>query len=687
MTISTRAQRLSVRDLYRILALRFAPTSIVRSARAPKEVVERLKNWMPYSQRSPSQLRRLVLQALNDSRTVDLLDVKFHPPVDAPLGEELKRVLQGLKRVIVIPSVADLDEAANERYLGIAAFQNFAHHFVDGTAIGISGGLALQAFLQELDLSRLMSLSLFALNCQGGRQPTSITADILLGELLARHWQTLVAPDAPKPKVTVEPSHLSTDTLDFAFVSVQKPDEALRQKGVAAEVLGYRLTRNGSLFDTAPLCPQVHAVPLSLLQKMVQKGKWVVALATDAEALSATYRAQRAGSLLFNALVTDDRCAVAVLRQMTPRHRLADVPQRQRWWTISQRFRVAHLRYGNSTGHFSNKAVAKRLHLSRKQVPKLLDEAMQGDDDELPLVQLKVKPPSVEHELELALLETWKLKEVRVVPTFDDDEKGYAALGEAAKEFFWQLAEDKDSFCVGISWGRSLLAMVEASALTEVTKRLRRLKELTFVALVHIPPAHSPLLLGTAPSSLLGTLMLRFNASSNTLRSLPFSVSCKTFRSDEPAPLLDAVFTGIGIFGTGKLIEAYSHELGLKVETRKWQGEMLFQFFDRKGRLMPDRWNGKVQALPLTKLQQMVAEGKPVVVIARSEQKAQAVRAAHRAQLFNCLVVDRSLAKALLAGNVRRPFSCGRGSGATERGKRDKGCGARDTALDTSDIL
>ncbi|MFN3421844.1 MAG: sugar-binding domain-containing protein [Armatimonadota bacterium] len=558
----------------------------------------------------------------------------------------MKRVLQGLKRVIVIPSVADLDEAANERYLGLSAFQHFAPYFSDGTAIGISGGLALQAFLQELDLSRITSLRLFALNCQGSGQPTITTADILLCDLLARHWQTLVAPNAPKPKVNVEPSQLSPDILDFAFVSVQKPDEALRQKGVAAEVLGYRLTHNGLLFDTAPLCPHVRAVPLSFLQKMVQKGKWVVALAADAEALLAIYRARRVGGLLFNALVTDDRCATAVLRQMASRHRLADIPQRQQWWAISQRFRVAHLRYGDSKGHFSNKAIAKRLHLSRKQVPKLLDEAMQGDCDKSPLVQLKVKPPSFEHELELALLENWKLKEVWVVPTFNDDEQGYAALGEAAKEFFWQLAEDKENFCVGISWGRSLLAMVEALALTEMTKRLTALKKLTFVALVHIPPAHSPLLLGTAPSSLLGTLLLRFNASPKTL---PFSVSCKTFRSNEPAPVLDAVFTGIGIFGKGKLIEAYSRELGLKIETRKWQGEMLFQFFDRKGRLLPDRWSGKVQALPLTELRRMVMEGKPVVIVARGEQKAQAVRAAYRAQLFNCLVVDRSLARALLA--------------------------------------
>ncbi len=649
MAVSTKATIISERDLYRILALRYAPTSAVRSAKAPKEVVEQLKNWLPYSQRSSSQLRRLVLQALDDLRTVELLYVKFHPPIDKPLGEELRQVLQGLKCAIVIPSIADLDEAANERYLGIAAFQNFAHHFADGTAIGISGGLALQAFLQELDLSRLMGLRLFALNCQGIGQPNSITADILLCDLLARHWQTLVAPDAPKPKVNVEPSKLSPDILDFAFVSVQKPNESLRQKGVAAEVLGYRFMHNGLLFDTAPLSPQVSTVPLSLLQKMVQKGKWVVALATDAEALLATYRAQRVGGLLFNALITDDCCAIAVLRQMAPRYRLADIPQRQQWWAISQRFRVAHLRYGNSTGHFSNKAIAKRLNLSRKQVPKLLDEAMQGGCDNLPLVQLKVKPLSVEHELELSLLEIWKLKEVRVVPTFDDDEQGYEALGEAATEFFWQLAEGKENFRVGISWGRSLLAMVEALASTEVTNRLTGLKKLTFVALVHIPPAHSPLLLGTAPSSLLGTLLLRFNESPNTLRPLPFSVSCITFRSDEPALILDAVFTGIGIFGTGKLIEAYSRELGLRVETRKWQGEMLFQFFDQKGRLMPDRWSGKVQALPLTKLQQMVAEGKPVVVIARGEQKAQAVRAAYLARLFNCLVIDRSLARALLA--------------------------------------
>ncbi len=678
MAASPRVQGLSVRDLYRICALRFAPASLVRSARAPKEVVERLKKWLPYAQRSLPQLRRMVLQALDDPRAADLLEVAFCPPFDEPLGDELKGILQGLRCAIVIPSVADLDATANERFLGLAAFQHFAPHFADGTAIGVSGGLAVQAFLNCLDLPSLFRLRLFALNCQGSGQLTSKTADILLGDLLARHWQTLIAPHATKPQVTVDPSHLSSALLDFAFVSVKAPEELLKQQGVAAEVLGYRLMRDGLPFYPAPLCPQVRAVPLSLLQKMVREGKWVVAFATDAEALWATYQAQRVGGLLFNALVTDDRCAVALLRQRASQRRLADVPQRQRWWGVSQRFRVAYLRYGGATGHPSNDAIAKQLHLSRKQVPKLLDEALQGDGETLPVVRLRVKPPSVEHALELALLETWNLREVRVVPTFDD-ERGYAALGEAAAEFLWQLAEGQAKFCVGIGWGWSVLAMVEALAQVGAAKRLPLLRQLTFIGLIHVPPAHSPLLLGTAPLSLLGTLMLRFFAA--TPHPLPFSIACQIFNSNEPIPPLDAIFTGIGIRG-GKLITAYAHELGLAVETHKWQGELLFQFFDRKGRLLPDRWEGRVQALPLTEVSQMATKGKPVVVIARGAQKAQAVQAAYRAQLFNCLVIDRSLAEALLVGKRRSPFSCGKGSGAEGRGRWDRGKGARDTRLD-----
>ncbi|MCS7264543.1 MAG: sugar-binding domain-containing protein [Armatimonadetes bacterium] len=287
--------------------------------------------------------------------------------------------------------------------------------------------------------------------------------------------------------------------------------------------------------------------------------------------------------------------------------------------------------------------------MSRKQVPKLLDEALQIYGEFPPLLQLEVKPPSQQHQLELALLETWKLKEVRVVPTFFEDEQVYAALGKAAAEFFWKLAEAKKQFCVGIGWGRSILAMIDALMSPQFSEPLKMLKQLTFVALISVPSAHSPLLLGTAPQSLLGTLMLRF---STKIHPLPFSVSCMAFQNGEPITTMNAIFTGIGIFAKGKLIEAYAHELGLKIKRSRWLGEMLFQFFDRKGHLLPDQWNGRVQALPLINLQKMVSEGKPVVVIAKGKQKAKALIAANKAKLFNCIIVDRSLAKALLKGGA-----------------------------------
>ncbi len=647
MTI--KATRLSDRDLYRILALRYAPTSIINSAKAPKEVIERLKVWLPYTELSASQLRRMVLKALEDPRAKEFLEAEIHPPVDEPLSEELKRVLNGVRCVLVTPSVADLDAASNERYLGFAAFHHFSPQLVEGLAIGISGGLPVQAFLQQLKLTDLTKLRLFALNCQSGSQLSETTADILLGDILARNWRALVAPNAPQLQVTTDPSLLSTQILDFALVSVQVPDERLRQQGIMAEVLGYRLMFNGSLSDSQPICPKVQTVPLSLLQKMVKMGKWVVAFVTDANALLAVYQAHRIGGLLFNALVTDDRCAVDLMRKINPSFRLFNIPQRQQWWSVSQKFRVAHLRYGHSSEHLSNKAIAERLNLSRKQVPKLLDEALQSEKDGLPLVQLKVKPTCVEHQLELALLETWNLREVRVVPSFDDDEQGYNALGKAAAGFFWQLAEGKESFCVGISWGRSVLAMVDALMLPELTERVTKLKQLTFIALVNIPPAHSPLLLGTTPQSLLGTLMLRFSNSPNTHR-LTFSLSCLTFQNDHSVPTLDAVFTGIGVLSTGRLIQAYASELRISFKRKNLFGEMLFQFFDRKGKVLPDQWNGRVKTFLLSRLQDMVAKGKPVVVIAKGKQKLQALKAASQSKLFNCLIVDRSLAEAMLAG-------------------------------------
>jgi len=546
-----------------------------------------------------------------------------------------------------VPSIADLDSVANERYLGIAAFHHLAPKACGSISVGVSGGLPIHAFLQQLDLTFVTGWRFFALNCPTGGQPIWTTGSILLGDLLARHWHNLVIPDAPKPQVSVEPTQISPDDLDWALVSVTTPTEEVKRQGVVADVLGYGLKGDGSLLSPAPICPQIRSVPLSLLQRMVSKGKWVIAFGANADALLAFYRAQRAGGLMFNGIVTDDRCAAELIRKVNPTWRLADIPQREKWWSICQSFRAVHLRYGAAPNQLPNRAIAEQLGLSRKQIPKLLQDALQSSD-EAPLLRLRVKAPSAELELEWELLERWGLKEVRVVPNFDDDERGYAALGQAAAEFLEQLAEGRESFCVGISWGRSVLAMLDAFA-----EKARKAKtegvRWTIVALINVPPAHSPLLLGTTPQSLLGTLMLRFFTSPTQGEVGQSLVRCLTFQQGKPLPMLDAVFTGIGIFATGRLIADYARALGLEGTLKRWHGEMLFQFFDRKGRLLPDRWNGRVQALPLTELRKMVAEGKPVIVVAKGEQKATAVLAAYRAQLFNCLVVDRSLAKSLMA--------------------------------------
>jgi DNA-binding transcriptional regulator LsrR (DeoR family) len=318
-------QTLSERDLFRILTLRYSPPLAGWTARVPKEVVERFRFWFPYCHRSLPQLRRMVLKALSDPRTGKLLDADFHPPTDGALGEELARKLE-LKVALVIPSVADLDAIANERYLGLAAFHHFASQMGEKISLGVSGGFPVHTFLQQLTFQQITRWRFFALNGQEGGQPTGTTADILLGNLLAHHWQTLVAPDAPKLQVVTDPSQVSPDLLDWALVTVASPDDALKQKGVVADVLGYRLMRNGSLFAAQPLCPKVKAVPLSLLQRMVRQGKWVIALGDDVDALWATYQMHRSGGQFFNTLVTDDRCAIALLQRVDPLWRLADVP-------------------------------------------------------------------------------------------------------------------------------------------------------------------------------------------------------------------------------------------------------------------------------------------------------------------------------------------------------------------------
>lgn len=125
--------------------------------------------------------------------------------------------------------------------------------------------------------------------------------------------------------------------------------------------------------------------------------------------------------------------------------------------TLRLMVKTAKLYYENGQ---NQQSIARQLHLSRPKVSRLLQQARdQG------IVQIAiVPPPGVFADLEREIELRFGLKEVVIVETSDYGSHTVVAreIGAAAAEYFGRVVQDGD--VVGLSWGTTLAAMVDALA-------------------------------------------------------------------------------------------------------------------------------------------------------------------------------------------------------------------------------
>lgn len=656
---SVRAAPLTLRELFRVLHLKFAPRPL-----RPREVLARLKTWLPYANWSERRLRRLMERSLTDPRARTLLSVTITPPVNETLSAQLCHVLAGLREAIVIPSIPD--ERARTHYLGVAAANAFAPRFRSGQGIGLSDGQALYAFVAALRLSpdEVNDLRLYALT----RYPPEVfgfTAEGLVGELIARHlWHPLAKdrfPQNPFAGGFLDPTAITPDELDFAFLQVGTLDAgevladwaeavgfdvaAAKRAKVVAELLGHLFCADG-LPLSVPLRPlRLQAVPLRLLRAMVQAGKTVVLMAggeRGAKAISALYRAQRAGGSLFNTLVTDEDGARALLRQMGDEPDRSDEPNG--WQRERLRFWAAHFYFASSPHHLSRQQLAQRLSVSRERASELLDEAIYGRDAKASLVRLQVVAPLPEPmpmlELEMALLQKFALREARVVEA-GRAEWAYPAVGMAAAQLLLDWLQQMEHFALGLGGGRALRAFMEALNLPHALARLPRLRQLELWALYRRPFQQSHW--GSGINDILDAVAMRCHQFGITQR-----VRCRPFEGEATAMRLDALFTAIGHFDERD--RQMLQEAGVNPDDLKGVvGTLLSQPFDAKGQPIGERINEQIGVLSLKAVRRLVASGVPVVGLVAIPQRARPTVVAYQNGLVNCLVVERRVAEAMLA--------------------------------------
>jgi DNA-binding transcriptional regulator LsrR (DeoR family) len=108
--------------------------------------------------------------------------------------------------------------------------------------------------------------------------------------------------------------------------------------------------------------------------------------------------------------------------------------------------------------------ISERLHLSRPKISRLVQQAQ-----EVGVVKITVhSPPGVHADLEDQLEKSFHLQEVVIadVANLDSQNSVSHELGIAAASYFQNTVQDKD--IIGLSWGSTLSAMVNALQSMEV---------------------------------------------------------------------------------------------------------------------------------------------------------------------------------------------------------------------------
>jgi len=662
-----------LRTLYRLLAVRYSPPSGQEGRSAWLHTLQSLAG---YRHRSEWSLRSLAARVLADPTADTLIKVTVQVPHNERLGQALCDALPGLQEAVVIPSLPDL--SAVDLYLGMAAAQIFGPHLRAGQGIGFSGGRAVASLANALSLplQKGSPVRLYALTRFRGQEVLGITAEGVVAELVTRHlWQNLG--EIPLPQecpvlALLDPKQVSPTDLDWAFVGlgallagevlVEFPAacgfdwEWAQRMGVVAELLFHPFCADG----LPPARPprwliKVDTVPLTVLQTMVRANKPVVILAGGkgkAPALLAVYRAQRAGGLLFNRLVTDEDCARELLRLLDSEAVFLPTCFRRlvhpdtRWKRTCQRFVAVHWRFVAQERCRQVKAVATRMGVSRNTASKLLQEALQGRP---PMVQVEVRAPLPEPtyllDIEMALLQRFGLQEARVVlPLWD--EWAYPSIGTAAAQLLLELLEKREQVKLGLGSGR-VRAVLEALHLAHVLKVLPRLSHLNVWVLENTPSDRWSLAL--SGSAIANSLMLR-------CFGLPEGERLRVRLYDGTSlPDMDIVLVEIGGMYRPEtpMFERALRWWGLTAtEGEKVAGQILNRPFDDDGNPLP---TGETVVAPsLETFRAWVKAGIPVIGICYGRDKwfgdvPRAVFAALKGGFINCLVTDASCAAALFA--------------------------------------
>ena len=292
--------------------------------------------------------------------------------------------------------------------------------------------------------------------------------------------------------------------------------------------------------------------------------------------------------------------------------------------------------------------VARALGTSRSNVSRMLSAARaQG------IVEIRVHDQTARAvELEQALKKRYGLAHARVA-AFRPGADVAAAAGDLAAQWLDESLRDGD--VLGLSWGTSLQAMVEAFAVdqprdVEVVPLVGGLSTLASLTSGEELVRELAGKLGATFRYLHAPGLLRSQSARDALVAEPSVVEVL-----ERAQAADIAMVGVGAVGFGSSKEVIEG-LGLDPVEREAffaeepVGDACCRFFDAQGRPIGGVVRDRVLAIELDRLRRI----RTVIGVATGPEKAPGVLGAIRGELVDGLVTDAGLAHALLSGPIAR---------------------------------
>jgi DNA-binding transcriptional regulator LsrR (DeoR family) len=292
--------------------------------------------------------------------------------------------------------------------------------------------------------------------------------------------------------------------------------------------------------------------------------------------------------------------------------------------------------------------ISKRLRLSRQKVQRLLQEARQEG-----IVQISIRPVmGIFTDLERALEQVYNLREAIVVETTDYGEHDTVTreIGMAAAEYLLRVIQPGDA--ITISWGSTLLGMVNALYATAVRIDIDGLTVVQALGGLGDPTdeVHAADLTRRLARILGGqAVLLPAPGAAGTLAAREALMGDPHVqRALEQASQANLAVMGIGaprpdsvLIQHGSIIQW--EELAA-LQEQGAVGDINLRYFDEDGQPMDSDLDRRIIGLTLEDIQQI----ETVVGIAGGDAKFNAIQGAVSGQLVDVLVTDDVTAHRLL---------------------------------------